>query len=106
MRIGDLRQRLVLERPVLVSDGGGGASEDWQSVADVWAAIEPLTGSERLEADAIAGTVSHEVWLRWRAGVGSDMRLRLGERLFDIRAVIDEGERRRFLRCLCEERAA
>ncbi|MDX2288555.1 MAG: phage head closure protein [Hyphomicrobiaceae bacterium] len=104
VRIGDLRQRINLERPVLVSDGGGGASEDWELVAELWAAVNPLTGAERLEADAISGRVSHEIWLRWRAGVAGDMRFRLGARLFDIRTVIDDGERKRFLRCLAEER--
>jgi head-tail adaptor len=34
------------------------------------------------------------------------MRFVLGARVFDIRAVIAEDGRRRFLKCLVEERAA
>lgn len=104
VRIGDLRQRLRIERGVRAADGGGGAEETWETVADVWGAVIPLAGGERVEADAISEHVTHEIWIRHRADVTSDTRLRLGARLFDVRAVIDFEERRRFLKCLCEER--
>jgi NAD(P)-dependent dehydrogenase (short-subunit alcohol dehydrogenase family) len=38
------------------------------------------------------------------AGVTPAMRFRLGPRVFHILAAIDEDERRRWLRCRCEER--
>ena len=104
VRIGDLRQRLVLEEPSRVSDGGGGASETWVEVAQVWALLRPLSGQERTEADAVAGRVTHEVWMRFRDLVEPKMRLRMDTRLFDIRAVLDVDERHRFLRCFVEER--
>lgn len=104
VRIGDLRQRLVLETADRVGDGAGGAAETWVEVAQVWALVRPLSGQERVESDGISGRVSHEVWLRYRDGVEPEMRFRLGVRLFDIRASIDVEERRRFLRCLVEER--
>lgn len=104
LRIGDLRQRLGIERAARVADGGGGAEETWEMLAEVWAAVVPLAGSERVEADAVSGNVTHEVWLRYREDVTPDMRFRLGRRLFNVRAVIDIEERRRFLKCLCEER--
>jgi len=104
VRIGDLRQRLVLEQSSRVADGGGGASESWDELAQVWALLRPLSGQERVESDAISGRVTHEVWLRHRDGVEHEMRFRLSNRLFDIRAVLDIDERHRFLKCLAEER--
>ncbi|KUO65533.1 MAG: head-tail adaptor protein [Alphaproteobacteria bacterium BRH_c36] len=104
IRIGDLRQRIVIEQPVRVGDGGGGALESWTEVGEVWARLRPLGGTERSEADAIAGSVSHEAVMRYRGDLGPELRLRLGTRVFDIRAVFDIDERRRFLRCLIEER--
>lgn len=104
LSIGDLRQRVGIQRAVRVADGGGGAEETWEMLAEVWAAVLPLTGFERVEADAVSGHVTHEIWLRYRDDVTPDMRFRLGRRLFDVRAVIDIEERRRFLKCLCEER--
>ena len=104
IRIGHLRQRISVERPVRTSDGGGGAAESWVLVAEVWAQIRPLSGSERAEADGLAGRVSHEVIMRYRDDVGPDDRIAFDGRLFDIRAALDVDERRRFLKCLAEER--
>lgn len=104
IRIGNLRQRVSIERPVRTSDGGGGAQESWELVAEVWAQIRPLSGSERVEADGLAGKVSHETIIRYRDDVEPEQRLAFDSRLFDIRAVLDVDERRRFLRCLVEER--
>ncbi len=103
IRIGDLRQRVMIEVANRTSDGGGGADDVWGLVAEVWAYVKPLTGSERVEADAVAGRVSHEVWLRYRDDVEPEMRVNMDGRLFDIRAVLNVEERDRFLRCFVEE---
>lgn len=104
IRIGDLRHRVTLESCTRSDDGIGGAVETWGAIADVWAAVRPLSGDEREVADTLGGRVTHEVWIRYRAGVLAEMRFTGSGRTFEIRAVIDEGERRRFMKCLCEER--
>lgn len=102
--IGGMRHRLAIEAPLETGDGGGGVLPSWSLVAEVWGAIRPVSGAERFEADGLHGRVSHEVWIRHRTGVVPAMRFKLGARVFEIRGVIDTGERRRFLRCLVEER--
>lgn len=102
--IGEMRHRVTLEAPNRTSDGGGGAEETWEILAEVWAALKPLTGRERLEFDALGGELTHEVWLRHRSDVKPECRFRMGTRIFDIRVVIDAAERGRFLRCLAQER--
>lgn len=104
--IGELRHRLALQAPLASDDGGGGVERTWALVAEVWAAIRPASGSERVEADGVHGHVSHEIWIRHRSGVVPEMRFVLGARVFEIRTAIDSGERHRFLRCLVEERVA
>jgi SPP1 family predicted phage head-tail adaptor len=99
-----MRHRLTLESASRAPDGGGGALETWATVAEVWAEITPTTGTEAVDADALTGRVSHEIVFRYRSGVAPVMRLRSGTRLFEIAAVIDVDERRRWLRCLCMER--
>ena len=101
---GALRHRLVLEEAERVSDGAGGFTESWVTVATVWAALEPSSGSEAVDSGRLAGRVLHAVTLRYRAGVTPAMRFRKGTRVLHILAVIDAGERRRRLHCLCEER--
>lgn len=104
MPIGALRQRVVLQHAVRTADGGGGAAETWTAVAELWAAVRPITGDERVAADVLSGQLTHEVWLRHRAGVTPSMRFLVGSRILDIRAVVDAEGRSRRLKCLCRER--
>lgn len=101
---GDLRHRLALEEPQPVSDGAGGFTESWDTVATVWAALVPSGGVEAVESGRLAGRVTHDVTLRYRVGVTPAMRFRQGTRLFHILSVIDDDERKTWLRCQCEER--
>lgn len=103
-RIGMLRHRVVLEQETRTPDGGGGASLAWSTVTEVWASIEPIAGRESISAEALRTQVSHVVVIRDRPGVVPAMRFRMGTRLFDITAVLDIDERRRFLACSCRER--
>lgn len=102
--IGTLRHRVVLQHVVRTDDGGGGAAETWSTVAELWAAVRPISGDERVAADALAGQLTHEVWVRHRPGVTPSMRFLIGSRVLDIRAVVDVEGRSRRLKCLCRER--
>ena len=104
-RIGRLRHRVLLQAPAGAADGGGGTVAAWSDVATVWAAIAPLTGRERVQAEQVAARASHRVTIRWRAGVTAAMRLSMGARAFAIRAVLDPDGRRRWLELACEEGA-
>ena len=90
--------------PSARADGGGGATVTWETVAELWAHVRPITGDERLRHDQLAGRLTHEVWIRYRPGVLPAMRFRQGTRIYEIVAVL-EVERRRRLKCLCEERS-
>jgi SPP1 family predicted phage head-tail adaptor len=99
-----LRQRLTLEELQRTSDEGGGFTEIWVEVATLSAALRPTGGGKRVETGRLAGTITHEVVLRYRPGVVPAMRFRKAARILHILAVIDVEERRRWLKCLCEER--
>jgi SPP1 family predicted phage head-tail adaptor len=101
---GALRHRVVLQQPVRVDDGGGGATQTWQTVAELWAAVTSIGGEERLSADALTGRVTHEVWIRYRPGVTPAMRFQHAGRILEIRAVLEAGNLRHRLQCLCLER--
>lgn len=104
--IAAMRQRIALEEATAAADGAGGSIVSWVLVAEVWAAIHPRSGAERVEAGGIEGRVTHEITIRHRPGVVPQWRFRLGARIFDIKTVIDVEEAHRFLICLVEERVA
>lgn len=101
---GDLRHRVMIEKPERTSDGAGGATIEWQNVAEVRAAIWSRSASEDFSADRIAGTATHDIWVRYRSDVTPDMRIRYGNRVFAILGAIDVEDRSRWLKCPSEER--
>lgn len=103
--IGALRHRLTLESLATSPDGGGGVDESWIEAATLWGEITPLAGGETAHAERLAGRHTYEIRIRYRAGVVPAMRLRLGTRVFHILAVENVGERNRWLKLVCEERA-
>lgn len=104
VKAGDLRHRVTLEQPVRTSDGAGGATIEWQSAGDVWAAIWPRTASESFTSDRVTGSATHDIWIRYRKDVTPDMRMRHGNRIFAILGAIDFEDRSRWLKCPSEER--
>jgi SPP1 family predicted phage head-tail adaptor len=103
-----LRHRLTLQQEVKTADGAGGCMRSWQDVADLWAEISPLKyragiGSERLVAGQIQSEISHEVTLRYRAGISTSMRLLFGNRAFNIRSIRNLNEDNEMLELLVDE---
>ena len=99
-----LRHRLTLEAASRAPDGGGGATETWNAIAQAWGHIRPVGGVETVDADGLVSRVSHEITLRYRADIAPAMRLVSGSRRFEIIAVMDIEEVHRWLKCLCVER--
>ena len=104
--IGSLRYRVTLEAPQRTPEDGGAANTNWSAVASMFARIKPVGGREIVSADGVSGRISHEVMVRWGVDVLPEMRFVEGVRVLLIHAVLDTDGRRRWLKCLCEERLA
>lgn len=100
--IARLRHRLTFEAPDVESDGMGGVVRTWTTLAQVWAAIEPLSMNDAVIADRRVGALTHRVVLRKRVDLMLDHRFRLGARVFTVRALREAGEGR-YLECLVAE---
>lgn len=102
-RVGALRHRIAIEEPLRTPDEAGGAEMTWSLVATTWAEISPKSGREVFESDQLGGRITHDVRLRYRAGLSPKMRITHRGRTFDIRHVASPDERREWLICACEE---
>ena len=102
--IGALRRRLTLESLATTSDDAGGTTGTWNTVAVVWAAIHPRSGSEVFDGGRVEGRVSHDIWIRPRAEIAPGQRLRMETRIFNIRAVLRPDPYVNRMRLVCEER--
>ena len=101
--IGRMRRRLVLEAPVASSDGLGGATQVFETVAALWAQVEWISGAETWRQGRPEQSRNYRITMRWRSDVDAGRRLRDGDRLFDIRSTADPDGARRRLVCLVEE---
>lgn len=101
--IATLRYRASLKAKTLTPDGGGGYSESWDTVALVWCAIEPLSGDDVLSADRLESRIRHRLLVRRGTNASAGNRMVVGDRIFAVHAVLDEGAHAALLALACEE---
>jgi SPP1 family predicted phage head-tail adaptor len=99
-----MSHRLILERELRADDGGGGATVTWETVTEMWGAIEMPSGTERVRAGGIEGEVNAVITIRYRDDVAPAMRFTAGGLVFEILSALDVDGRRRYLRCQCQRR--
>lgn len=101
-----LRHKLILQREVRTPDDIGGYNKTWTNVADIWAEIIPMSGSEKLLGGQIQAQLTHKIHLRYRDGVDASMRLVFENRAFNIRYITNVSENNELLEILAEEGVA
>lgn len=97
--IGELDQRVELQKEVRTPDNMGGFTSEWVTEDTVWAHVRPLRGSERDQADRTQAEGGYMVVIRWRGDVTEAWRIRWvnRDRIFNIRFIQDGGQRDLYL---------
>jgi SPP1 family predicted phage head-tail adaptor len=88
---GKLRHRVSIEEQVVTVNSYGESETYWAPVADVWAAIEPLSGKEYLAAQQIQSAVSCRIVIRQRDLLPS-MRIVYRSKVYNIAAILPDKE--------------
>jgi len=101
--LSSLKQRAALQSRTLVPDGGGGFTENWQTIAAAWVEIVPLGANEKFGPDLLETRIRHRITLRARSDVVAGMRLATASRSFTIRVVLEREASNPLLTLLCEE---
>jgi SPP1 family predicted phage head-tail adaptor len=84
-------------------DAYGEATGSWATDNTVWAAIEPVNGSERDIGEGKTGIVSHRVVMRYTSDVSPKKRLLFGSRVLNIDSVLNVDERDERMSLFCVE---
>lgn len=104
MNPGALRHRVTIQKPREGQSRAGQPVQEWDEVATVWAAVEPLRGREYWAAAQVQAEATTRVRIRYRKGIRPDMRVVYGGRIFQIVAPpIDPEERHREIHLMCKE---
>lgn len=103
LAIGEMRHRIILQRPIEADDGHKGHTVTWQVAATLWASVEPLSGREYFYSHQIKAEITHRVKIRYREDITTKMRIKHGDRVLEIESILDKKERRQILEILCRE---
>lgn len=105
MRAGRLRHRVSIRALQAAKDvTSGQVTKTWVEFANVFAAVEPMTGKQFDGAEQNSSRVMTTVIIRWRAGILPSMRIHHGSRILEIQAVLpDKRSGREFLTLPCSE---
>ena len=104
LRAGPLRYLVTIEQLAGTQDSTGAVNKTWTTVDTAWASIESLGGFERQVADQIAAGANTRIRMRYRDGILPSMRVKYGDRIFDIIDPGDPDGMRRELSLICIER--
>ena len=97
MKSGDLRHRIVLEQPIRSKNTIGEQIDTFTTVATVWAAVEPLTGTWLFQAQQADSKVSGRVRIRYREDIKPTWRILFDGRYLSIVSILNPDERKKEL---------
>lgn len=103
-RAGKRNVRVRLERMVQTKDSRGGTLKSWVPIQSVWAGIRAKPGNEaRLTTHGGQDSITPaEVSIVFRTGIDERCRVVRGATVYNIRSVINVGERNENLLLVCD----
>jgi SPP1 family predicted phage head-tail adaptor len=105
MKAGRLNQLITIETPTTTLTASGDKQTTWATFATVYGSVQGAKVQEQWDAESVFPLITHQVILRYLAGVTSDMRLRVGSRVLHIEGPpINPAERNIELHLLCIEK--
>ncbi len=97
-----------LNKRIIIQQRTGSASsitepETWTNFKTVYAGLDPLQGKAYFEANRQNTDVTIRIYIRYLAGITPDMRVKFGDRIFEIISIINIGERNKEMHLMCKE---
>lgn len=107
MNAGMLNKRIIFQQ---YSKGGTNENgfplteeQRWQDHKKVWAGMKTLKGKEYYAAAATQNENQVKFITRYHAGINADMRIKMGERVFEIQSVVDVDDKHEELNIMAKE---
>lgn len=108
-----LNQRVKVQRRAKMQDAAGQVKDNWKTLAEVWASVRPLGSREYFAASGQRAEITHEIMLRFGVSLRPKDRILMQvdgdsgpiDRIFDVVAPMNVGERNRYLRAMSIEHA-
>ena len=85
---GKLRHKVEIQEFIEVINSFGEREKYWAHVADVWAAIEPLSAKEFVAAQQMQSSVTARITIRYRPGIKPEMRILHRGKVYNIAGIL------------------
>ncbi len=103
MRAGDLNTRIVIQNKGTGTDAWGQPLPgSWADYATVWANVRHLRGAEAIRSDKPTTAVQASIRIRWRSDVDASMRVLVGDKAYNITAVLPDQVGREYVDLVAE----
>ncbi|MEH7391769.1 phage head closure protein [Bacillus sp. JJ1474] len=100
----EFRHMITFQRKIGKQNDYGEEITEWVDVIRVSAGIYPMSGREFFAAETVSSEVTHKINMRYISGITPDMRIKFGERIFQLTSPpINFQERNAMLQLRCKE---
>ena len=106
LNAGALREPITIQRKISVSDGMGGQAIQWIDLATVRAHVKPLSGREALQAMQLQASITHRIYMRYRADLQPSDRLVMRGQPLQIKAILNMEMRNQWLEVSADQGVA
>ena len=90
MKIGGLNRRIEILEYFAEKDEYGGKDGEWRVVKNLWAKIEPVSGTEYFQAQTVNAETVAKITIRYNPKINVMHRVRYQNTLYEIIGVSDE----------------
>jgi len=106
MSIGKLNRRVKIQEETRTTDGAGGFTRTWATIATVWGKLTPMSGREALDAAQQTNMQKFALKIRYRTGVSTAKRVLISDDVYNIRNSFNIDQKRRYLDAVVEKGVA
>ena len=103
-----MREQITLQTEARAADGGGGYAQTFVTHYKAYASVKPVSGAEQYQRGQLTDTQQYEFVIRYRGDkvVTPKNRILWGSRVFQVKSVINDMERNKYLIIKAEEGVA
>lgn len=101
------RHRLVIQEEKIVGKNElNQPKKEWVTFAVVRGEVDPLRGREYIASKQVQAEITHRVSFRYIKGIKPSMRVKWGDRIFEIESVINPMHQNYEIQLMCKERVS
>lgn len=106
MSAGMLREPIALQREISAPDEFGGQVKQFLTYSNTRAHVKPLSGREAVFGMQLEASITHRIFMRYRADLKPKDRILLRGEPLQVRSVINLELKNKWLEVLCDQGVA